>query len=56
MKCNVCGTEFEGKFCTNCGTAVGQAPKGKNVAPVQGIPTNPVHSYKVENVVMGSSF
>lgn len=23
MKCSVCGTEFEGKFCTNCGTPVG---------------------------------
>ena len=30
MKCNVCGTEFEGKFCTNCGTAVGQAPKERS--------------------------
>lgn len=52
MKCNVCGTEFEGKFCTNCGTGVGQTPKVKNVVPVQSVQTNPVHSYKVENVVI----
>ena len=32
MKCNQCGTEFEGKFCTNCGTPAGQvAPTASNV-------------------------
>ncbi len=24
MKCQVCGTEYEGKFCTNCGTPAGE--------------------------------
>lgn len=53
MKCNVCGSEFEGKFCTNCGTPVGQVSKAKNqtaTAPVMS--SNRLHSYKVENVVI----
>jgi hypothetical protein len=52
MKCNACGFEFEGKFCTNCGTAAGQVPKTKVVVPAQNLPTNTVHGYKVENVVI----
>lgn len=33
MKCNVCGSEFEGKFCTNCGTPAGQvAPTANNIS------------------------
>lgn len=51
MKCNACGFEFEGKFCTNCGTASGQVPRTK-VVPAQSLPNNTVHSYKVENVVI----
>ncbi len=53
MKCNVCGSQCEGKFCTNCGTPVGQVPKTKNTtatAPVMS--SNRLYSYKVENVVI----
>ena len=52
MECNACGFEFERKFCTNCGTAAGQVPKTKVVVPAQNLPTNTVHGYKVENVVI----
>ena len=52
MNCNQCGTQFEGKFCPNCGTAAGQVPKTKVVVPAQNLPTNTVHGYKVENVVI----
>lgn len=52
MKCNVCGSEFEGKFCTNCGASVGQVPKGKNSASAHVTQTGTVHNYRVENVVI----
>ncbi|MDD3192470.1 MAG: hypothetical protein PHE47_01225 [Oscillospiraceae bacterium] len=36
MKCQVCGTEFEGKFCTNCGTSAGQNQVSvQNHTPIQ---------------------
>lgn len=35
MKCNACGSEFEGKFCTNCGTPVGHATTVKTATNVQ---------------------
>ena len=52
MKCNACGFEFEGKFCTNCGTPAGQAPAVKTTTNVQVAQTRPLYNYKVENVVV----
>ena len=45
MKCNACGFEFEGKFCTNCGTPVGQAPAVKTTTNVQVAQTRPLYNY-----------
>lgn len=41
MKCLTCGTKFEGKFCTNCGTPSGQSEI-----------VNTGFSYKIENIVI----
>lgn len=35
MKCNQCGTEFEGKFCPNCGAPASNANTTAEQQPVQ---------------------
>ena len=49
MKCRQCGTDFEGKFCTNCGTAATETTNLINTT-VNNAPT--IHNYKIENVVV----
>ena len=51
MKCQVCGTEFEGKFCTNCGTPVG-TEKQQNKVPITKSSQQSLTFYKTENVVV----
>lgn len=51
MKCQVCGTEFEGKFCTNCGTPAGQG--NPNNKPLQNSNSSQhLTFYKIENIVV----
>lgn len=48
MKCNNCGNEFEGKFCTSCGTVAGVAITSENATR----DTSPSFGYLIENVVI----
>lgn len=49
MKCQICGTEFEGKFCTNCGTPVGQT---NSVFQQKNVNSQQLVFYKIENIVV----
>ncbi|MEA4919423.1 MAG: hypothetical protein VB078_00660 [Clostridiaceae bacterium] len=52
MKCKNCGNEFEGSFCTNCGTAAGVAATSEYATRMP----CPSLSYKLENVVIKAGF
>lgn len=36
MKCQVCGTQYEGRFCTGCGAAMPAVPDGRQVSNAAG--------------------
>ena len=46
MKCNQCGTQFEGKFCPNCG-----APAQSETPAVEQAPVMPVASVKAKKPI-----
>lgn len=46
MKCNQCGTQFEGKFCPNCG-----APAQAETPAVEQAPVMPVASVKAKKPI-----
>lgn len=46
MKCNQCGTQFEGKFCPNCG-----APAQAEIPAVEQAPVMPVASEKAKKPI-----
>ena len=52
MKCNQCGSEFEGKFCPNCGApAQAETPSVEQQAPVQQATVIPPMSVKAKKPI-----
>jgi len=44
MKCNQCGTDYEGKFCPNCGAPAPQATQPQENNPIAQQSTTPTYS------------
>ena len=49
MKCYMCGTEFSGKFCTNCGAIAKDEQSDYSNKPVVFVPPFPKNSAASEN-------